>query len=173
MPEVKNPGVPLRMLYVSAGQPKVIKVWLKSGMTTVGDETWKVNRNCSFPPGGKFDIICVQGQSEAVPVWGLSVLTTEQLNAIANNNLLVQVHGLSQGGKTPAISWVQVGLTGLMILAILGVGFKLSGDFDDLHAQIAAAHPPPTTTPSPSSNVNVQHNPQTGTLGQNQGSGPP
>ncbi len=175
MADPKKPGTPVRMLYVSMAAPKVIKVVPRSGLLTVGAETWKVSRNCLFPPGGKFDVICVQGQSEALPVWGVSLLTTEQLNAIANNNLLTQVHGLSQGGKTNAVSWIQVGLTGLVVLAIIGVGFKLNGDMEDLQKQIAATHPSPTAsgTPQSTGSVNVQHNPQTGTLGQPQGTGPP
>lgn len=134
--KTKNPGLTLRVLYVSSAGRKVVKCTPDAGKVTIGNETWKVDRNHLFPGKGKFDVVCVQGQSEAMPVWASSPITPEEFDAAAHNNLLEQVHAVAQGNRTTTVSWVQLGMLGLLFIAIIGIGIKLNGDFSDLQKSI-------------------------------------
>lgn len=136
MKKTKNPNLRLRVLYVSAAGRKVVNVVPDQGMISIGNESWKVGPNHRFPGKGKFDVVAPQGQSECLPVWAPTPVGSVELDAAANNNALQQLNAISAGGKTNAISWVQVGLSVLLFLAIIGVGIKLNNDFDALKVSI-------------------------------------
>jgi hypothetical protein len=159
MSKAKNPALSLRALYVSTAGRKIVSVVPQGNLLTIGNESWKVGRNHLFPGKGKFDVVCVQGQSECLPVWEKTPIGPEEVDAIAHNNLLEQIHSLSKGNKTTAISWIQVGMSLLLFLAIVGVGVKLNGDFEDMSDKLDTLAPCPpncanrgdTTTVSQSS----------------------
>lgn len=158
----KNPALPLRVLYVSTAGRKVVSVIPNGNLLTIGSESWKVGRNHLFPGKGKFDVVCVQGQSEALPVWEKTPIGPEEVDAIAHNNLLEQIHSLSKGNKGTAVSWIQVGISALLILAIIGVGVKLNGDLEDLSKQVDALQCPPNCSGPGDDTTTVQPQPQQG-----------
>lgn len=138
----KNPNLALRVLYVSTAGRKIVNVIPTGNLLTIGNESWKVGRNHLLPGKGKFDVVCVQGQSECLPVWEKTPISPEELDAIAHNNLLEQIHSLAKGNKTGAVSWVQMGISALLILAIIGVGVKLNGDLEDVNKKLDAMRCP-------------------------------
>lgn len=136
--KTKNPNLHLRVLYVSAAGRKVVKVKPEMGAVSIGNESFKVGPEHRFPGKGKFDVVAVQGNSQAMPVWRDSPVGSVEYDAGLNNNALMQLNSISAGGRTSAISWVQVGLSVLLFLAIVGVGIKLNSDFDALKSSIDA-----------------------------------
>lgn len=173
--KTKNPNLQMRVMYVSAAGRKIVKVRPDQGMLRIGTESFKVGPEHRFPGKGKFDVVVVQGQSEPLPVWRSSPVGSFELDGVAFNNAVKQFHTISEGGnKTTAISWVQVGLSTLLFLAIIGVGIKLNGDFDSLDSSIDALtlefknnNPNDATVVQPGQPIGQQN------LGQAQQAGPP
>lgn len=140
--KAKNPGLALRVRYISQAGTSVVKVVPDGGNVSIGNETWKVPPGALYTDKSRPTVDCVQGRAVAEIKWGeRDPLTPEEYDATAHNNLLEQIHTISKGGKTSAISWVQVGLSAVLVLAIVGVGFKLNGDFEDVHSAIKRSHP--------------------------------
>lgn len=135
-------GLELRVLFVSTAGRRVVRVEPKDGILTIeGQGSWKVDHNRIFPGKGPFDCICVQGQGEALSLWEQTPLTATEVDGIANDNLLRQIKELAQGGQQNKINWMQVGVSFLLFIAIVGVGFKVNGDIEDLSKDLHAAHP--------------------------------
>lgn len=138
----KTPSLALRVLYVSTAGRQVVKVEPKDGVITVpGKGAWRVDHLRILPGKGPFDCICVEGQGEALPIWAATRLTAAQVDNLANDNLLRQIKELAQGGEKQKVNWLQVGISALLLLAIVGMGFKLSGDIEDIQKDLHRSHP--------------------------------
>jgi len=127
----------LRVLYVSTAGRRIVRVTPQGSFVSFGGQTWKCTRNHLLPGKGKFDVVCVQGQSEAAPIWAESPISPQEADALGNNNLLEQIHALSKGGKSNAVNWISVGLTGLLVLGIIIAGVVIHGDVEDLSVKIS------------------------------------
>lgn len=151
----KTPSKKLSVLYVSTAGRSVVQVVPEGGRITIGNQTWKVTRN-NLVPGkgtgktGRWDVMCVEGQTEAVPVWASTPLTSIEFDAAAHNNLLEQINALARGGRPNAINWIQVAISGLLVIGLVGFGVVLHGDLGDLqksvdqvNSKLDAQCPPP------------------------------
>lgn len=161
----KNPSLPLKVLYVSTAGRKVVRVIPDGNLLTIGNESWKVGRNHLFPGKGKFDVVAVQGQSEALPVWEKTPIGPEEVDAIAHNNLLEQIHSLSKGNKANAVSWIQMGISAILILSIIGVGVKMNGDLEDVSKKLDGLQCPPNCSPGSDDRTTVQPQQQQSQVG--------
>jgi hypothetical protein len=142
------PALQLRVLHVSLAGQKVVKVVPDGDTIKIGEKTWKCTREHTFPQPGKFQAIAVDGQAECVKVYDAAgVMSPEWVDALANSNIVKQIHDLTSGGKKQPVPWANIIMNGILILAVVAVGIVLHGDIADVHDDLVASHavlqPPP------------------------------
>jgi len=135
--EAKNPALKMRVLHVTGAGRKVVRVQHENKSLTIGGETWKCTQDHIFPGkprrgAGKWDAICVEGQSEALPVWRSSPVTAVEYNDAVNDNLLIQQRINARGIRTPKSTWFNMSLQGLTLLVVIITYMALSGDMEEL-----------------------------------------
>lgn len=131
--KTKKPAIALRVLHVTGAGRKTVRVQPEGHKITIGGDTWAYKaRDHRWPGKGPWDAIAVEGRDSCSSPYEETVLTSEGYNADVENNLLEQVHALSRGGKTERISWVNLGVSFLVILAVIGMTFHVGGKVDDL-----------------------------------------
>lgn len=139
------PTTTLRVLYVTTAGREIVKVTPDKDTIKVGDSTAECSHRHIFPSGkagGKFDAIYIEGRSQCVPVYGDNKeLSPEWIDALAHTNLAKALHELASGGKKEKVAWTPIIMNGLLIIAIVAVGFVLHGDVTDMQEDLVASHP--------------------------------
>ena len=135
--ETKDPTPDLRVLHVSLAGRKVVKVKPAGDKLTIGDKTWTLDHSCLAPGDGKWDVMVIEGKGQAVSFNAdHDNPSPEEWDQACNNNLLKQIHDLSQPVKTPAISWIMMITLGIVVLAVIGAGIKNANDEKATKAEI-------------------------------------
>lgn len=165
--KAKQPMKPLRVLHVTSAGRNVVSVVPKQSTVSIGNQTWACRpRDHLWPGKGPWDVVAVDGQSACLSPWQPTHVTAQEYDTGIGNNLLEQVHNLARGGKSQRVSWVNMGLSFVVILCIIGMGFKLGGDIEDLGDKIAASHP---ELQAPREDRTTVNNPPNQGSGQSQG----
>lgn len=135
--ETKDPTPELRALHVSLGGRNIVKIKPDGDKITIGDKTWTLDHSCLAPGEGKWDVMLIDGQGQAVSFNAdHENPSPEEWDAACHNNLLKQIHDLSSTPKTPGLSWLQLGILGLVVLCVIGAGVKNSNDAKAIKASI-------------------------------------
>lgn len=136
----KQPRMHLNVLYVSSAGRQVVPVVPKGKLVTINGQSWKVTRQHVFPGKGTFDVICVEGQGEAVPVDRASPVSAIEIDGFAYTDYLLQVKALAKGGHSQKVGWVGVGIQVALFLALIIVAVVINGHISDLESLIHQLH---------------------------------
>lgn len=144
----KTPKLTIPILYVSRAGRKIVQAEPVGDTITIGNETATIRDGSILPGKGKFQAVMVQGRPELVNFFGEAENggpTAAEFDAVAHDNLLEQLRNSARRDRTQAVNWIQVGLSFLVVLALIGGAVKLHGDLEDLRQDMENMHVDPAT----------------------------
>lgn len=144
----KTPKLTIPILYVSRAGRKIVQAEPQGDKITIGNETATIRDGSILPGKGKFAAVMVQGRPELITFFGEvenGGPTAAEFDAVAHDNLLEQLRNSAHRDRTQAVNWIQVGLSFLVVLALIGGAVKINGDIEDLRKEMKDMHINPAT----------------------------